>query len=150
MTDLERVIEWLHSFGGHDILAEYQIDYTDQIPSKGAVFPQGLVEVERKENVLGDVTVQNQYNFGLYYVFEKAAGDTVAGRINAEYLMEFQRWVQEQSARKLVPNFGNTVTPATARAQNGVLYDAQDSGTATYMVVLSITFEQKYKEVNAK
>lgn len=149
MDDLQRVLDWLRSFEGHDILADFRVDYTDQVPSQGAVFPQGLVEVERRENLLGDVTVQSQYNFGLYFVFEKVAGDAVTEKVNADWLMEFQRWVQQQSARRLVPNFGNTATPATARAQNGVLYDAQDSGTATYMVVLSITFVEEFKEENS-
>lgn len=141
-TDLQRLIDWLKTYTGYDILGNFQVDYTDQIPSNGAVFPQGLQEVERTETILGDITLTNQYNFGLYFTFEKSAEDDVAAKINADWLMGFQRWVQEQNARRLVPNFGNTQTPAQANAQNGRLFGADGSGTAIYMVTLSVTFEQ--------
>lgn len=145
MTDLQRLTQWLGTYEGHDLLAEFRVDYTDRIPSQGAVYPEGLVEADRRENLWGDVVVTNQYNFGLYITFEKSAQDEVAASMNADWLMDFQRWVQEQTVRRLVPNFGNTATPAVARAQNGALYEAEDSGTATYMVTLSVIFEQKYE-----
>ena len=40
-TDLQRLIDWLKTYTGYDILGNFQVDYTDQIPSNGAVFPQG-------------------------------------------------------------------------------------------------------------
>ena len=89
------------------------------------------------------MTLTDRYNFGLYFTFEKALQDDTAARANASWVMDFQRWVQEQSARGLVPNFGNTETKATAQAQNGTLYSAEDSGTALYMAVLSVTFKRK-------
>lgn len=143
MTDLECLIEWLKTYDGYDILGSCQVDYTDQIPNQSFVFPQGLVEVERREDILGNVTLTDRYNFGLYFTFEKALQDDTAARANASWVMDFQRWVQEQSARGLVPNFGNTETKATAQAQNGTLYSAEDSGTALYMAVLSVTFKRK-------
>ena len=133
----------LYTYDGYDILGSCQVDYTDQIPNQGFVFPQGLVEVERREDILGNVTLTDRYNFGLYFTFEKALQDDTAARANASWVMDFQRWVQEQSARGLVPNFGNTETKATAQAQNGTLYSAEDSGTALYMAVLSVTFKRK-------
>lgn len=145
-TDLQSLIDWLKTYTGYDILENFQVDYTDQIPSNGAVFPQGLQEVERTETILGDITLTNQYNFGLYFTFEKSAEDDVAAKINADWLMGFQRWVQEQNARRLVPNFGNTQTPARASARNGQLFSADGSGTAIYMVTLSVTFEQIYPD----
>lgn len=51
MTDLECLIEWLKTYDGYDILGSCQVDYTDQIPNQGFVFPQGLVEVERREDM---------------------------------------------------------------------------------------------------
>ena len=94
------------------------------------------------------MTLTNQYNFGLYFTFEKSAEDDVAAKINADWLMGFQRWVQEQNARRLVPNFGNTEKPARAKAQNGQLFSADGSGTAIYMVTLAVTFEQFYPDTN--
>ena len=40
MTDLECLIEWLKTYDGYDILGSCQVDYTDQIPNQGFVFPQ--------------------------------------------------------------------------------------------------------------
>lgn len=147
MTALERVQGWVGTFPGFDILSIFQVDYTDQIPNTGGIFPSGLVEVARREDILGNVEIKNQYNFGLYYVFEKAAGDEVGAAMNADWLMDFQEWVQEQSARRLAPIFGDDPGAEKISAQNGVLFEANEEGTATYMVQLSVSFTKIY-EVN--
>ena len=51
-TDLQRLIDWLKTYTGYDILSNFQVDYTDQIPSNGAVFLQGLQDGERTETIL--------------------------------------------------------------------------------------------------
>ena len=68
MTALEKIKAWLVTYPEFDILNDFQVDYTDQIPNNGGIFPSGLVEVERRSDIMGNVTVTNQYNFGLYYV----------------------------------------------------------------------------------
>ena len=75
MSELEQVITWLRTYEGHDILKDWHVDYTDQVPSCGAVFPQGLQEIERRTYITGAVCVTNQSNFGLYFTFAKSAGD---------------------------------------------------------------------------
>lgn len=145
MNALETVREWIRTYPGFDILSTFQVDYTDQIPANGGIFPAGLVEVSRTEDIVGNVTVENQYNFGLYYVLEKAPGDDTGAAINADWIMDFQEWVQEQSITKAVPQFGDKTI--AAKAQNGALYDATDEGTATYMVQLSINFEKTYEVI---
>ena len=143
ITALETVKEWISTYPGHDILSDFQVDYTDQIPANGGIFPSGLVEIRRSQDVLGNVTVQNQYNFGLYYVFAKSPGDNAGATINADWVMDFQEWVQEQSIFNKTPKFGNKTI--SALAQNGVLYEADEEGTATYMIQLSIKFEKRYE-----
>ena len=69
MSELEQVITWLRTYEGHDILKDWHVDYTDQVPSCGAVFPQGLQEIERRTYITGAVCVTNQSNFGLYFTF---------------------------------------------------------------------------------
>ena len=144
-TDLARIRAWIATFPGFDILGSFRCDYTDQIPASGGVFPAGLVEISRTEDILGNVTAVNQYNFGLYYVLEKSPDDDGGATENADWIMDFQRWVQEQSVRGLAPRIGNTDEREVIRAQNGALYDAQDEGTATYMVALSVQFTQFYE-----
>ena len=146
MTALETLKTWLATYSGYDILDAFHVDYTDAAPSNGGVFPSGLVEVSRKSDILGNVTVTNQYNFGLYYVFTKPEDDTVS-TFNADWLMDFQQWVQEQSVTGAAPTFGDEPRTEKIIAQNGMLYDAGDEGTAMYMIQLSVQFKKKY-EVN--
>lgn len=143
MTALEKIKEWISSYPGHDILSEFAVDFTDQIPNNGGIFPSGLVENTRTTDVNGNTYVENQYNFGLYYVFFKSPDDDEGAAVNADWVMDFQEWVQERSLTGDVPQFGDKTT--AIKAQNGVLYAADDEGTATYMVQLSVSFEKYYK-----
>lgn len=145
MSALEKIRNWIATYPGYDILGSFQVDYTDQVPSNGGIFPSGLVEISRSEDIIGNVTVQNQYNFGLYYVFPKDPGDDAGAQINAAWIMDFQLWVQEQSVRRLAPTFGDDPRTERIQAQNGVLYGADEEGTATYMVQLSVNFTKKYE-----
>ena len=145
MTALEKIREFVSSYPGADILQEFRVDFTDQIPANGGIFPAGLVEVKRTTDILGDVTVTNQYNFGLYYVFEKAPGDDIGAAANADWLMDFQAWVQEQSALGRAPVFGDVPRLERISAQNGVLYEAQDEGLAMYAVQLSVLFIKEFQ-----
>lgn len=147
MTDLEKVREWLKSFPKFSDISKFKVDYTDQIPANGGIFPSGLVEISRSEDIIGNVIVENQYNFGLYYVFSKAPGDDIGAALNADWIMSFQQWVQEQSILGKAPVFGNTGEKEKAAAQNGVLYEADIEGAATYMVQLSFNFKKKYEVI---
>ena len=140
MTALEKITDFVRSYPGADILRDFQIDYTDRIPNNGGVFPSGLMEVSRKTDLMGNVTITNQYNFGLYYVFEKALGDNKGAEVNADWLMDFQEWVQAQSVLGNAPAFGDIPKLERITAQNGVLYSAEYEGLATYMVQISVQF----------
>lgn len=145
MTALEKMRAFIESYPGFDILSQFRVDFTDLIPNNGGIFPSGLVEISRKEDILGNATITNQYNFGLYYVFAKVPGDDTGATINADWVMGFQEWVQEQSATGQAPVFGDVPRQERIMAQNGVLYDADDEGTATYMVQISVQFVKIYK-----
>lgn len=147
MTDLEKIRNWIATFPGHDILKEFHVDYTDQIPCNGGMFPAGLVEVSRRTDILGNTVAKNQFNFGLYYVFLKDPGDGESATVNADWIMDFQQWVQEQSICGVAPVFGDDHRSERIRAQNGVLYAADEEGTATYMVQLSVEFTKQYHAV---
>ena len=146
MSAIDKIRDWLATFPDYHKLSDFNVDYTDKIPNNGGIFPSGLVEISRSADIMGNVTVENQYNFGLYYVFAKAPGDDVGAAINADWVMDFQSWVQEQSIRRLAPTFGDDPDTERIQAQNGVLYAADEEGTATYMVQLSVTFTKFYKE----
>lgn len=143
MTPLEKVREWIATYPGYDILSEFHCDYTSDIPGFGGIFPAGLLEVSRDEDILGNVVVENQYNFGLYYVLPKDPGDDAGATVNADWVMDFQEWVQEQSIRGAAPAFGTKTL--SAKAENGALYSADEEGTAVYSVNLSINFEKRFE-----
>ena len=140
MTALEKIQSLVAAYPGHDILNSFKVDYTEKIPASGGVFPAGLVEISRKRDILGNVTVTCQYNFGLYYVFEKERGDDIGATVNADWIMDFQEWIQEQSAKGLAPAFGDEPWKERITAQNGALFTTDEEGTATYMVQLSVRF----------
>lgn len=144
MTALENLKTWLATYDGHDILSEFHVDYTDKVPSNGGVFPNGLVEISRRKDILGNATVENQYNFGLYYVFAKSPNDDTGATVNADWIMDFQEWVQAQSVTGAAPSFGDESLTEKIIAQNGMLYEADAEGTAVYMVQLSVQFKKIY------
>ena len=143
-TDLDKIRAWIGTYPGYDILGSFSVDYTDQIPGNGGIFPSGLLEVGRKRDILGNVTVHNQYNFGLYYILTKSPEDIQGAEANAEWLLDFQRWVQEQSVRRLAPTFGDEPHAEQISAQNGSLYGTDEEGTAVYMVQLTVKYTKHY------
>lgn len=147
MSALTKIREFIETYPGAEVLRDFQVDFLDQVPTNGSLAPSGLVEVNRKRDILGNVTIKNQYNFGLYCVFVKAPGDDVGATINADWVMDFQEWVQTQSALGKAPVFGDVPEEERIAAQNGVLFAAYEEGTAVYMIQLSVEFTKKF-EVN--
>ena len=147
MSALAKVRSWLAQFPGNDRLESLQVDYIPAEPGNGSIAPSGLVEISRKTDILGNITVENQYNFGLYYVLAKSTEDDEGSTQNADWLMELQEWVQEQSLLGEAPTFGDEPLAEEIQAQNGSIYGADAEGTAIYMVQLSVNFVKKY-EVN--
>ena len=116
MSDLEKVREWLLTYPTPGPLLDLQVDYYAAQPENSSIAPSGLVEISRKEDILGNVTVQNQYNFALHFMLLKPAdGDTIA-TTNAEWLMALQRWSQEQCNMKQTPVFGYMPPQETIKA----------------------------------
>lgn len=146
MSALKTIREWLATFPGYERLRSLQVDYLSAKPNSGSIAPSGLIEVSRKENIFGEVTVEKQYNFGLYYVFAKATEDDAGATKNAEWITDLQEWVLEQSILGKAPTFGDEQKTEKIKAQNGTIYGATEEGTAIYMVQLSINFTKIYKE----
>lgn len=144
--DLERLRNWLATYPGYDLKANMMVDWIDKIPGSKSIMPGGLVETSRSEDILGNVTAENQYNFGLYIAVEKAPGDGVGAEYNAQWVLDFQRWVQQQSATHQAPTFGSIDQAKEAiKAQNGELYDTSDEGIGLYVIALSANFKTRYE-----
>lgn len=144
-TALEKMREFIAAYPDFDILGTFSVDYTDNVPDNGGLFPTGLVEISRSTDITGyTYEVVNQYNFALYTMLAKAPGDDVGATFNAEWQMGFQEWVQEQSARGLAPAFGDKPRLEVITAQNGQLYSADAEGTALYMIQISVTYIKEF------
>ena len=140
MTDLEKVRQWLLGYPAWEEGKLLYIDYTDAVPGNAGLYPNGLEEVSRKTDVLGNVTVQNRYHFALYRVVDGQEDNTE----NAAWLMAFQKWVQSQSAAGLAPQFGDEPARERIRAEKGKLKEASQTGTGTYVVTLTAEFTNYY------
>lgn len=140
MSALKKIRDWLETFPGNERLESLRVDYVSADPGSGSIAPSGLVEISRIEDILGNITVENQYNFGLYYVLAKATDDDEGSTQNADWLMDLQEWVQEQSITGAAPKFGDEPAAERILAQNGSIYGADEEGTAIYMVQLSVNF----------
>lgn len=146
MSDLEKVRNWLLSYPKIDRIQGLGVDYYSAQPNNGSIDPSGLVEISRTTDIIGNTTVRNQYNFALYFVLAKSPEDNVGATENADWLLDLQKWIQEQSIRKQAPIFGDEPKTETISAQNGKVDAADEEGTGVYSVQLSIEFTKIYKE----
>lgn len=147
MSALEKIKNWLLTYPEIERLQGLGVDYYSQQPDNGSIDPSGLVEISRKTDIIGNVTVENQYNFALYFVLAKAPEDNEGATQNANWLLDLQNWIQEQSVGRRIPSFGDVPEDETVSAQNGKVDSADEEGTAIYSVQLSINFIKIY-EVN--
>lgn len=147
MTDLEKLKSWLETYPGMDRLQSVQIDYLPQIFENGSICPSGLTELSRTEDLLGNVVVNNQYCFGLYYVLAADEDENDLAASNAQWVLDLQKWVQQQSVQKLVPTFGDRAGSERATAHDGVLYAKNEDGSATYLVRLTCNFTKIYEVI---
>lgn len=128
MTDLARIRNWIETYPRITTALGLRVDYYDYKPENSSIAPSGLQVISRKEDIVGNIIVENQYNFALYFAFPKAPGDDAGATQNAEWLLDFQRWVQEQSIRRLAPAFGDDPKKETIKAENGEIIDADPDG----------------------
>ena len=145
MTALEKIREWLMTFPQISRLQGLNVDYYSAQPDNSSIAPAGLQEISQKEDILGNIVVENQYSFSLEFVLMKSPGDDVGATENAAWLLAFQEWVQEQSIRRLVPTFGDEPKSETVKAQNGANTYADIEGTGIYTVLLSVNFTKIYE-----
>lgn len=128
--ELERLRQWVLGVDGVSALGELRLDLYGA-DTGGSLAPSGLTELERKEDVLGNVTVRNRLSLAVYFVMTENRQE------NAQWLLDFQAWVQEQCVMGLAPVFGEdqkiTVTDAG-------LHFADTEGTPTYRVLLTAEF----------
>lgn len=147
MNPLDTIREWLNKYTGFDRLQDLRVDYYSQQPDNGSIDPSGVQIVSMKEDILGNKTVEMQYNFGVYFVLAKDPGDEGTAVDNAAWVMDFQQWVNEQSILRLAPTFGDVPKTEVIKAQNGAVAAADNEGVAIYMVQLSVNFTKIFEVI---
>lgn len=139
MTELEKIESWLQGYPGAEALQELRIDYYDP-KGDNSIGPAGLTEVSRTEDLCGNLTVENRCSFGLFYTL---AADSPAA--NAQWMLEFQKWVQQQSRQHLAPTFGDLPLKERISVGNGALHSAAEDAAVTYMLQLTIYYQNYYE-----
>ena len=131
---LEKAVAWLKKcpMWGERLT----VDYTDGLPGSVGLFPLGVEEISRREDVAGGVSTHCRCVFHLDRVTEGQQDNTE----NARWLLAFQDWVRQQSLAGLAPVFGHEPAREHIRAEKGRLHKASQTGTAIYRVVLTAEF----------
>ena len=93
------------------------------------LFPLGITQLNRREDLTGRVTARYQAEFALRRWDARQAS-------SAGWLLELQSWVMGQKS----PGLGDAPETETIRAEKGKLVSASQSGMATYEVKLTMEF----------
>lgn len=135
MTALEKMQQWLQTYPGwQDTL---QIDLTEPAPGNAGLFCEGLEERARQADILGNLQITCRYRFTLYRRVGRDSDE-------AQWLLDFQNWVQQQSALGLAPHFGDIPRLEQIQAQKGTLKDRGQTGL--YAVTLTADFTKVYQQ----
>lgn len=130
---LEKLRQWLETFPKWD--AALQFDDVDAVPGSSGLYPMGLTELSRRENVLGNVMVRCRETF----LLRRVAGQSAE---NAQWLEDFQNWVMEQDTLGLTPQFGDVPESQRLRASEGKLDSQKQVGSTLYTVKLTAEFDK--------
>ena len=133
---LETIKQWLQTFPNWE--DSICIDCVDAAPGSTGLYPKGLKEVSRREDVLGNLMIRCHYDF----LLRRNAGRSEE---NARWLLEFQNWVMEQSRLGLAPKFGDDPKTERFRACEGQLQSHSQAGSTMYTVRLSTEFTKNFR-----
>ena len=140
MTDLEKLKTWLATYPGWEEDKPFFVD--DAAPKPGCVglFPQGLEQVSLRRDITGGQKAACRYRFYLY----RASALEENQEENARWLLDFQNWVEAQSAGGLAPHFGDVPQEERLRAEGGSLRKTGKLGSGLYALTLTAEFTRIY------
>ena len=135
MTVLDKLISWLQTFP----LWEGEKTCVDSLmstPGSVGLYPRGIREMGRREDVLGNVEVVNRLQILLCRV---TAGEDDRAE-DAAWLLALQDWVRQQSAAGLAPRLGDVPEKEWIRAEQGRLKTPVQTGTGRYAVTITAEY----------
>lgn len=127
IKELERLLKGFPLW--EDILL--QIDGTQPQPGACGLFPMGLEELSRQEDVTGCIRLRQRQRFLLRRVFPR--GEAAAG-----WLLRFQQWLPRSAP--YIPAFG---TDCVIRAERGRLAKHRQAGTDIYEVTVTVDYTKE-------
>ena len=130
----ENMMQWLQTFPQWQ--GSLHLDQLDGVPGSAGLYPKGITEISRREDVLGNVQARCQCEFILRIA---TAGE------QAKWLLDFQNWVAEQDRLGLAPKFGDDPKSEFIRAFDGQLHSHQQTGSSVYTVVIRAEFTKIYR-----
>ena len=133
---LDTMQQWLQTFPLWE--GTLTLDYADGVPGNAGLYPKGLTELSRREDVAGNVAIRYSWAFTL----RRAAARSGE---NARWLLELQNWVAEQDRLGLAPQFGDEPKTERLRAFEGKLDSHTQAGSALYTVMLTAEFTKLYR-----
>ena len=136
MSELEKLQAWLKTFPLWD--GSLSIDVTDAVPGGMGLFPKGLQELSRREDVLGNLTVRYRWRFVL------RRNQAAQMQENAHWLMQLQKWAAQQCCQGLAPRFGDAAQAEQLRICEGSLQQRNEGGSG-YTALLSVDFTKIFR-----
>lgn len=138
MEILEKLKFWLQTFPQWGE-AQLLVDDTAAESVSCGLFPIGVEELSRKEDLLGNKSVQCRQTFLLRRIAQRQEEA-------AAWLMEFQAWVGQQSQKKAAPIFGDVPEKEWIRAEKGRLAAVTQTGTATYEIRIVCEYTKIFEQ----
>ncbi len=132
MTVLEKITGWLKTFPLWE--GELQIDGTAPSPGSVGLYPQGVQEISRREDVLGNVQTVNRFELTLCRISNGDAEQAAA------WLLALQDWIRQQSAGGLAPRLGDVPAQERIRAEQGRLKAPLQTGAGRYAVKITAEY----------
>ena len=128
MEYLEKMEQWLRRFPLWQ--GELCTDVTDPKTGSIGLFPLGVTQLSRREDLLGRVMTRYKAEFALRRRDVRSSG--------ASWLLELQSWAMGQKS----PGFGDDPDRETIRVEKGKLVSPSQTGIATFEVKLTVEFEK--------
>ena len=135
MSHTEKMIRWLRSYPMWEDV-QLDVDHTDVQPPSAGLYPKGVQVLARKEDIQGNCALHCRQSFLLQ---KKVFGQHNCPE-NADWLLDFQNWVQRQSALGLAPRFGDMSEKEHICAQNGMCKSVAQTGTSLYTVEITAQY----------
>lgn len=141
MEILEKVAAWLESFPLWDG-EKLTIDSIGPAPGSLGMFPMGVEEISRREDVLGNLETVNRLTLKLCRV---SNGNSA---LAAHWLLALQDWVNRKNAAGQLPRIGDFPGRTRIQAKQGQLTAPAQTGTGRYALIITVEYVTTANEIS--